>query len=131
MEKYPLLRERTQQVLDRIVGWTPQTTNKQRLLLEFSHESAIYGAAVAVACHKATERNSTASLVTDNTPNTSTYEFLPSVATGDKPPVIVSGQAMHSERKKTMPEDGSTSRKRPWTWLIYIFKKIFGITKAR
>ncbi|KAF3937969.1 Hexokinase-1 [Dactylella cylindrospora] len=49
MEKYPRLLERTQASLDRLTGWSSATESKQRMLLEFSSESAIFGAAVAVA----------------------------------------------------------------------------------
>lgn len=50
MEKYPRLQERTQAALDRLTGWTDgYDPNIQRMLLEFSPESAIFGAAVAVA----------------------------------------------------------------------------------
>ncbi|KAJ6262356.1 Hexokinase-1 [Drechslerella dactyloides] len=49
MEKYPGLLERTQAVLDRLTGWSPGDVETQRILLEFAPESAIFGAAVAVA----------------------------------------------------------------------------------
>ncbi|KAK6534544.1 hypothetical protein TWF281_005858 [Arthrobotrys megalospora] len=49
MEKYPNLLRRTQDALDKLTGWQPTTFNKQRIVLEFSAESAIFGAAVAVA----------------------------------------------------------------------------------
>ncbi|KAF3906263.1 Hexokinase-1 [Dactylellina cionopaga] len=50
MEKYPRLLKRTQQALDKLTGWTPGSDdNHMRIILEFAPESAIFGAAVAVA----------------------------------------------------------------------------------
>ncbi|KAK6361876.1 hypothetical protein TWF730_005588 [Orbilia blumenaviensis] len=50
LEKYPTLLSRTQAALDQLTGWHQTThAHKQRIVLEFSSESAIYGAAVAVA----------------------------------------------------------------------------------
>ncbi|KAF3919390.1 Hexokinase-1 [Orbilia brochopaga] len=79
MEKFPGLLERTQAVLDRLTGWSPEATEAQRILLEFAPESAIFGAAVAVAAaHSkppspaATATNSvrTSNSLPDNSSNT-------------------------------------------------------------
>ncbi|KAK6521393.1 hypothetical protein TWF506_001613 [Arthrobotrys conoides] len=50
LEKYPNLLRRTQDALDKLTSWHPTSSlQNQRIVLEFSAESAIYGAAVAVA----------------------------------------------------------------------------------
>ncbi|KAF3172224.1 hypothetical protein TWF225_008634 [Orbilia oligospora] len=50
LEKYPSLLRRTQDALDKLTDWQPTSPlQSQRIVLEFSAESAIYGAAVAVA----------------------------------------------------------------------------------
>ncbi|EPS36919.1 hypothetical protein H072_9553 [Dactylellina haptotyla CBS 200.50] len=50
MEKYPRLLARSQQALDKLTEWTPESKDDQlRIVLEFAPESAIFGAAVSVA----------------------------------------------------------------------------------
>lgn len=126
MEKYPTLQVRTQMILDRLVGWTPQTIDRQRLLLEFSHESAIYGAAVAVACHRYPTRISNASTMLDGPVETPVLDYASSESIYDKTesPVLVS--------KSVVTENVTTKKlkRSPWSWLVNFFKKIFARSKS-
>jgi len=125
MEKYPTLQARTQMVLDRLIGWTPQTGDRQRLLLEFSQESAIYGAAVAVACHRYPTRISNASTMLDGPAEIPVLDYTSTESIYEKTesPVLV------SKRVVIENETSEKARRSPWSWLVNFFKKIFARSK--
>jgi len=143
MEKYPNLQARTQQVLDRMTGWTP-SNGKQRLELQFSYESAIFGAAVAVAAAGSTlpapnskipERASNASTFVGSERTAAASPKIDDANDCDKHSIVVSKDlAKDNDTLEILPGKEQTSqplkkRKRksnPWSWMVNFFKRILG-----
>ncbi|KAK6340835.1 hypothetical protein TWF696_009153 [Orbilia brochopaga] len=109
MEKYPDLLERTQAVLDRLTGWSPENTGTQRILLQFSPESAIFGAAVAVAA--AHSKPSTPAVTASNSVRTSNSLPDNSSNTTDTPPPQPSPSFFTKKFRSLSSMKKSTSKK--------------------
>ncbi|KAK6507116.1 hypothetical protein TWF481_005565 [Arthrobotrys musiformis] len=121
LEKYPNLLQRTQDALDKLTDWNPKNPlQNQRIVLEFSSESAIYGAAVAVAAVLQKSANapvsplSLAPLSRFTPPEP--LNFPPNERSSNASTLVGQGSSMEEETKSTpkkAPEDSGDGLQDP------------------
>ncbi|RVD88275.1 uncharacterized protein DFL_002464 [Arthrobotrys flagrans] len=121
LEKYPNLLGRTQDALDKLTGWHPTSpVQTQRIVLEFSSESAIYGAAVAVAAVLEKKVNLPVSPLSLAPPSPFTapepLNFPPNERSSNASTLVGQGSSMEEEAKpkvKKAPEGAGNGRQVP------------------